>query len=133
VQRLLELYRRTDVKLASAVDESIKLGAIEHAGDTARKPAVCAPRKCAGTSPKPQAPPQSFSPSRMDHGSARSHSTAEIPTTTRASRRGLSQLLDALDGALAVIETNMGPVWREAVVVLVTEFGHTARIRLDRW
>ena len=40
----------------------------------------------------------------------------------------LAQLLGSLDGALAAIETNMGPAWRETVVVLVTEFGRTARI-----
>jgi uncharacterized protein (DUF1501 family) len=40
----------------------------------------------------------------------------------------LSQLLGSLDGALAAIETNMGPAWRETVVILVTEFGRTARI-----
>jgi uncharacterized protein (DUF1501 family) len=37
-------------------------------------------------------------------------------------------LLSSLDGALAAIETNMGSAWRETVVVLVTEFGRTARI-----
>jgi uncharacterized protein (DUF1501 family) len=37
-------------------------------------------------------------------------------------------LLGSLDGALAAIETNMGPAWRETVVALVTEFGRTARI-----
>jgi uncharacterized protein (DUF1501 family) len=43
-------------------------------------------------------------------------------------RGRLSQLLSALDGALAAIETNMGPAWNETVVTLVTEFGRTARI-----
>ena len=40
----------------------------------------------------------------------------------------LANLLGALDGAIAEIETNMGDAWRETVVVLVTEFGRTARI-----
>jgi uncharacterized protein (DUF1501 family) len=40
----------------------------------------------------------------------------------------LSQLLGALDAALGSVETNMGPAWRETVVMLVTEFGRTARI-----
>src|SRR6202035_3194205 len=40
----------------------------------------------------------------------------------------LSQLLSALDAALAANETNMGPAWSETVVTLVTEFGRTARI-----
>jgi uncharacterized protein (DUF1501 family) len=40
----------------------------------------------------------------------------------------LANLLGALDGAIAEIETNMGDAWRETAVVLVTEFGRTARI-----
>ena len=40
----------------------------------------------------------------------------------------LANLLGALDGAIAKIETNMGDAWRETVVVLITEFGRTARI-----
>ena len=40
----------------------------------------------------------------------------------------LANLLGALDGAIAEIETNMGDAWRETVVVFVTEFGRTARI-----
>ena len=38
VHRLLDLYRHTDVRLASTIDESIKLAAMEHAGDTMQKP-----------------------------------------------------------------------------------------------
>jgi uncharacterized protein (DUF1501 family) len=40
----------------------------------------------------------------------------------------LGNLLGALDGALAAIESNMGGAWRETVVAVVTEFGRTARI-----
>jgi len=43
----------------------------------------------------------------------------------------LGNLLGALDGALAAIETGMGPAWSETVVALVTEFGRTARINGD--
>ncbi|MGA7807946.1 DUF1501 domain-containing protein, partial [Bradyrhizobium sp.] len=40
----------------------------------------------------------------------------------------LANLLGALDGALAAIETSMGESWRETVVAVITEFGRTARI-----
>jgi uncharacterized protein (DUF1501 family) len=40
----------------------------------------------------------------------------------------LANLLGALDGSLAAIETNMGEAWRETVVAVITEFGRTARI-----
>ena len=40
----------------------------------------------------------------------------------------LATLLGALDGAIAAVETAMGPAWRETVVAVITEFGRTARI-----
>ena len=40
----------------------------------------------------------------------------------------LAGLLGALDGAIAGVETSMGAAWSDTVVVLVTEFGRTARI-----
>ena len=40
----------------------------------------------------------------------------------------LSQLLGSLDDALAAVKANMGPAWKDTVVVLATEFGRTAHI-----
>ena len=40
----------------------------------------------------------------------------------------LADLLGALDGAIAAIETNMGEKWHDTVVALVSEFGRTAHI-----
>jgi uncharacterized protein (DUF1501 family) len=40
----------------------------------------------------------------------------------------LAQLLGGLDGALAVIETGLGERWKDTAVVVVTEFGRTARV-----
>jgi uncharacterized protein (DUF1501 family) len=40
----------------------------------------------------------------------------------------LANLLGAFDGAIAAIESGMGPAWRETVVAVVTEFGRTAKI-----
>jgi uncharacterized protein (DUF1501 family) len=37
-------------------------------------------------------------------------------------------LLSGLDGALAEFETGLGARWRDTVLVVVTEFGRTARI-----
>lgn len=45
-----------------------------------------------------------------------------------AAKGRLADLLGALDGAIAAIETNMGETWHRSVVVLLTEFGRTARI-----
>lgn len=40
----------------------------------------------------------------------------------------LAQLLSGLDGALAEFESGLGERWRDTVIVVVTEFGRTARI-----
>jgi uncharacterized protein (DUF1501 family) len=40
----------------------------------------------------------------------------------------LADLLGALDGAIAAVESGMGDAWKETVVVVITEFGRTARI-----
>jgi uncharacterized protein (DUF1501 family) len=40
----------------------------------------------------------------------------------------LANLLGALDGAIAAMETNMGAAWSQTMVAIVTEFGRTARI-----
>jgi uncharacterized protein (DUF1501 family) len=40
----------------------------------------------------------------------------------------LANLLAALDGAIAAIESEMKEAWRDTAVVVVTEFGRTARI-----
>lgn len=40
----------------------------------------------------------------------------------------LAQLLGGLDGALAALESGLGPHWRDTTVVAVTEFGRTVHI-----
>ena len=40
----------------------------------------------------------------------------------------LAQLLGGLDGVFAAFESELGPRWKETVVVAITEFGRTARI-----
>lgn len=43
-------------------------------------------------------------------------------------RGRLAQLLGGLDGALATFEQGLKPVWKDTVVMVVTEFGRTARV-----
>lgn len=40
----------------------------------------------------------------------------------------LANRLAGLDGALAALESGLGPVWKDTVVAVITEFGRTARI-----
>jgi uncharacterized protein (DUF1501 family) len=133
VRRLLALYRQKDPKFARVLDENAKLKAIEQTGDLARNPGA------------PQAVPQ---PGPVRAYSAEVAATAakflaqpDGPRIGALALDGwdthfnegiahgrLAQLLGALDDALAAVKTNMGPAWRETVVVLTTEFGRTAHI-----
>src|ERR1700758_2355949 len=114
VQRLLDLYRHTDVKLAGSIDESIKLAAIEHAGDKAQKPGSPRPAQvrgyfaeAAGTAAKFLAQPDGPRVSALALDGWDTHNNEGI------AQGRLSQLLGSLDGALAA----MGPAWRETVVI----------------
>jgi uncharacterized protein (DUF1501 family) len=130
VMRLLDLYRHSDQKLASVLEEHGRMTAIEHAGDMAAMQNAPPPpaqvrayfAEVAGTAAKFLAQPDGPRVGALALDGWDTHSNEGI-----ANGR-LSQLLGALDAALAAIETNMGPAWRDTVVALVTEFGRTARI-----
>jgi uncharacterized protein (DUF1501 family) len=133
VHRLLALYHHSDQKLAVALEEHSKLAAIERAGDMEQTPGGPKPARgpgqarayfseVAGTAAKFLAQPDGPRVGALALDGWDTHVNEGI-----ASGR-LSQLLGALDDALGAVKTNMGPAWRETVVVLVTEFGRTARI-----
>jgi uncharacterized protein (DUF1501 family) len=128
--RLLDLYRHNDAKLASVLEDNSKLTAIEHAGDMAngagKKPGPAQVRayfsEAAGNAAKFLAQPDGPRVGALALDGWDTHVNEGI-----ASGR-LSQLLGSLDDALAAIQTNMGPAWKDTVVVLATEFGRTAHI-----
>ena len=127
--RLLDLYRHNDVKLASVLEDNSKLTAIEHAGDMAKKRREPGPAQvrayfseAAGNAAKFLAQPDGPRVGALALDGWDTHVNEGI-----ASGR-LSQLLGSLDDALGAIKTNMGPAWKDTVVVLATEFGRTAHI-----
>jgi uncharacterized protein (DUF1501 family) len=129
MQRLLDLYQHTDVKLAGVLQDHAKLVAIEHAGSMEQKPGGPNPAQvrayfaeAAGTAAKFLAQPDGPRVGALALDGWDTHSNEGI------AQGRLSQLLGALDDALAAVQTNMGPAWRDTVVVLATEFGRTARI-----
>jgi uncharacterized protein (DUF1501 family) len=129
VQRLLDLYQHTDVKLAGVLADNAKLVAIERAGSMEQKPGGPNPgqvrayfAEVAGTAAKFLAQPDGPRVGALALDGWDTHSNEGI------AQGRLSQLLGALDDALAAVQTNMGPAWRDTVVVLATEFGRTAHI-----
>jgi uncharacterized protein (DUF1501 family) len=136
VMRLLDLYRHTDPALARALEERVDLAKIAREGGLAMglqkagMPAQKGPgayikkyfADSAGAAAKflarddgPRIGALAFDgwDTHADEGVASGH---------------LALWLDALDGALAAVESGMGPAWMETVVTVVTEFGRTARI-----
>ena len=139
VQRLLDLYRHSDMKLASVLEDGAKLTAMERSGDMVQKdvaqkdmpqkPGGPGPAQvrayfaeAAGTAAKFLAQPDGPRVGALALDGWDTHSNEGI------AQGRLSQLLGALDDALAAVQTNMGSAWRDTVVVLATEFGRTARI-----
>jgi uncharacterized protein (DUF1501 family) len=130
--RLLELYRHTDPALARALEERMGLAAIAGAGGPAKSDQKPQPgpaaqvrayfAESAGMAAKFLAQPDGPRIGALAFDGWDTHADEG------ALNGKLAALLGALDGALAAIETNMGPAWRDTVVVVVTEFGRTARI-----
>jgi uncharacterized protein (DUF1501 family) len=129
VHRLLDLYRHADKKLASVLEDSANLSAIEQADGMAQKPGAAGPAQvrayfsdAAGTAAKFLAQPDGPRVGALALDGWDTHFNEGI------AQGRLAQLLGSLDAALAAIKSNMGSAWRETVVALATEFGRTARI-----
>jgi len=130
MMRLLDLYRHTDPALARVLEERLGLAAIARAGgmDGEQPRAAGAGQvrayfaESAGTAAKFLARPDGPRVGALAFDGWDTHAN-EGALSGR-----LATLLGALDGAFAAIETEMGQVWRETVVAVVTEFGRTARI-----
>jgi uncharacterized protein (DUF1501 family) len=136
LMRLLDLYRHTDAALGRALEERIGLAAIARAGGMETEPQPGQPRpaavqagqvrayfaESAGRAAKFMARPDGPRVGALAFDGWDTHAD-EGAVSGR-----LAALLGGLDGALAAIEAGMGAAWRDTVVVVVTEFGRTARI-----
>jgi uncharacterized protein (DUF1501 family) len=132
LMRLLELYRHTDAEMARALEERIGLAAIARAGGMEMTPGQARPAgeaqvrayfaESAASAAKFMARPDGPRVGAIAFDGWDTHANEG------AVNGRLASLLSALDGAIAAIETGMGPAWRDTVVAVVTEFGRTARI-----
>ena len=134
--RLLDLYSHTDPTFARVLEERIGLAAIARADAMNSEPGEERPAiqgggiaqlrsyfaDAAGAAAKFLAEPAGPRVGALAFDGWDTHVNEGID------KGRLANLLGALDGALAAIETNMGEAWRETVVVLITEFGRTAHI-----
>jgi uncharacterized protein (DUF1501 family) len=131
--RMLDLYQHTDPKLAVALEARMRLDrlgptASTEGTDTDQLPAAGIARvrayfaETAATAARFLAKPDGPRVGAMGFVGWDTH------INEGAAAGQLANLLGALDGALAAIESNMGEAWHETVVAVITEFGRTARI-----
>jgi uncharacterized protein (DUF1501 family) len=136
--RVLDLYRHTDLKLAGALEGNQNLVALTRdAGVSLPNQQQQAPaanpvervrayfNQVASTAAKYMARPDGPRVGAVGVVGWDTH------INEGAAGGALANLLGALDGAIAAFEQGMGPAWNETVVVLITEFGRTARINGD--
>jgi uncharacterized protein (DUF1501 family) len=136
VMRLLDLYRHTDPAFAAVLEERVGIAAIAQAGGMDARPARQTPAvqqggiaqvrayfaEAAGAAAKFLARPDGPRVGALAFNGWDTH------INEGAVQGRLADLLGALDGAIAAIETGLGEAWRDTIVALVTEFGRTARI-----
>src|SRR4051812_10715776 len=123
--RLVELYQHRDPALAAALMQGLALDKAAQGDDMKPKPGTNgagAMRLVARGAAKLMA---------ADDG-PRIGALAFDGWDTHANEGGpvgrLAQLLGGLDSALAEFESGLGERWRDTAIVVVTEFGRTARI-----
>jgi len=134
--RLLDLYHHTDPALARVLEQRIGIEAIARAGGIDPAPKQGGPVAQPGGGARVRA---YFADAAG--AAAKFLVRADGPRVGALAFDGwdthvnegpikgrLTDLLGALDGALDALATNMGDAWRETVIVVVTEFGRTARI-----
>ncbi len=124
--RLVNLYNHRDPALAAALSQGLQVDRIA-ARDDSMKPK----RGMNGAAAMRLAARGAARLMAADDG-PRIAALAFDGWDTHANEGGpvgrLAQLLSGLDGALAEFETGLGERWRDTVIVVVTEFGRTARI-----
>jgi uncharacterized protein (DUF1501 family) len=134
--RLLDLYRHTDPTFARVLEERIGLAAIAKAGGMNSEPGEERPAIQGGGIAQVRtyfaeaagAAAKFLAGAEGPRVGALAFDGWDTHVDEGAVKGRLANLLGALDGAIAAIETNMGDAWHETVVVLITEFGRTARL-----
>ena len=120
--RLMDLYTRRDPVLARALDESIATGKIAAGMDNK-------PRGGAGDPNGMQQLASGAAKLLAQPDGPRVAALAFEGWDTHAQEIGrLARLLVGLDNAIAAFENELGPAWKDTVILVATEFGRTARV-----
>ena len=155
IERLMDLYAHTDAGLAKAFAEGLELDRmavqggqltqLTKAANTPTPPSSALPGGAVSSAaPQPASAPQPARPFRdfieTAEAAARFMTTPGGPRVGALSFDGwdthanegvvtgqLANKFGGLDSAIEAFAKGMGPAWRDTVVLIVTEFGRTAR------
>ena len=150
VERLMDLYAHTDAGLAKAFAEGMAIDKVATAGaDEAAAAMMANPAMANGMmAPKPvaAAPAKPTPPRPFREFIEAAEAAAKFMTTAGGPRIGalsfdgwdthanegsvsgpLAGRFGGLDASIRAFAEGMGPAWKDTVVLLVTEFGRTAR------
>ena len=147
VARLMELYAETDPALAKAFAEGMEINRVAESGIMAAAQPASPPQMpgAGNIMSAPAAPAAPGNPFReftdAADAAARFLKAADGPRIGALSYNGwdthanegvvqgvLANRLSGLDAAIKALADGLGPVWKETIVVVVTEFGRTARV-----
>ncbi len=155
VSRLMDLYAQTDPALAKSLAAGMEIhrvaeagGGLAHATSVAAKPAPDVTMQMAGggTMTMPQQPAQPNAAlfrefTEAAAAAAKFLSAADGPRIGALSYNGwdthanegviqgqLGNRLAGLDAAIKALADGLGDAWKDTIVMIVTEFGRTARV-----
>ena len=121
-RRVLELYSHRDPVLRDALQKGLETDAMATGGAPRKPGGGDAMLRAASGAALLMAKPDGPRIAAMAFGGWDTH------VNEGGATGGLAHLLGGLDSALATFEEGLGPVWKDTVVLVVTEFGRTAQI-----
>jgi uncharacterized protein (DUF1501 family) len=149
VARLMDLYQHTDPVLARAFAEGMEIDRVAEAGMVANAPAPVKAVSMSTTTPGQPTPPTAAAPApakphreftEAADAAAKFLVASDGPRVGVLSYNGwdthanegvvqgqLASRLAGLDAAIQSLHDGLGAAWKDTIVVVVTEFGRTAR------
>jgi uncharacterized protein (DUF1501 family) len=123
-QRVLALYGHSDRRLAAALNDGLTTDRIAARAGANAKGArgVDAMTQVAAGAARLMAAPDGPRLAALAFDGWDTHANEGGATGA------LARLLGGLDASLATFETTLGPAWRDTIILVVTEFGRTARV-----
>lgn len=127
IDRLSALYAARDPELAKAFDAGVEIDRVTAGGSMAESRDPGATRMQAAFVSLAQGAARLLARPDGPRVAALSYDGWDTHVKEGSSEGRLAHLLDGLDVALDTLRTDLGAAWKDTAVVVITEFGRTAR------